>query len=125
MAVGSLTKYEKKILTFANADNLSNWSNGAIVPLAFDPKIVIWYGGPEEAENVTSGVLVLTTEAEVNAGIIKGVSGSGASLGQNLTQSTSASVGRYKIDNGSLYICRAAATSYWHSDVSYTFEIYG
>lgn len=125
MAVGPLTKYEKKTLSFVNADNVSNWNNGAIVPLSFEPKIVIWYGGPEEAGNVTSGVLVLITEAEVDTGVIKGLTGSGAVIGQNLMQSITASTGRYKIDNNMLYICRAAATSYWHSDVEYTFEIYG
>lgn len=125
MSVGPLTKYEKKTLSFPNAANESNWAKGAIVPCSFEPKIVIWYGGTAESGHVLMGVIALTTEASINYGIIKGLTSSGNDIGQQLNPSTTASVGRYKYDNGTLYICRAASSSYWHSEDTYTFEIYG
>lgn len=124
--VGELSRYEKKILTFPNADNLSNWDKGAVVPCSFTPKIIVVYGGPEENGHIINGVIALSMDnATINRGVFYGITASGSVIDYAYTANSSAAAQRFKYENGTLYICRAAATVYWHNDISYTFEIYG
>ncbi len=121
--VGEFSQYEKKILTFANASNASNWDSGAIVPCSFTPKIIYFVSNSTANEHIQKGVFVLDSTAPY--GVMFGLTTSGAENGQYFKLNETASIGRFKLDGTTLYICRSAATVYWHSEDTYTFEIYG
>lgn len=123
LTVGNLSKYEQKTLTFSNASNASNWDNGAIVPCSFEPKIVYFTSDDASNEHIQKGIFLLDNTAPY--GVVFGLTTSGSEVGSYYKQHSTASIGRFKYDNGKLYICRAAATVYWHSEDTYTFEIYG
>ena len=125
MAVGEFTQFERKMLSFPNADNLSNWNNGAIIPCSFTPKLIVFYGGADEATHISHGVFALEPGGTINLGVLHGTTGSGANLDAQYALNQNASMQRFKLDGNTVYICRAAATVYWQSTDTYTFDIYG
>lgn len=125
VAVGDFTQYEKKTLTFPNAQDSNDWDKGAIVPCSFEPKLIIVYGG----DNSRSGTIkygVFSFDINGNAlGVIAYRNASGANTYSAYVNSTNAGASRFNFENGAFLACRATAGAYWRPEDTYTFEIYG
>ena len=132
-SLGNLTKYEQKKLTFPNAANEKSYDAGAIVPVSFDPVLVVVTGGTDTAGNIICGVYWFNHKS----GDLKAA---GCTSGRNTSNSynTSGCNTSYKpvnlpivADNrciyydGKIYITRVSGVLYWSNTDEYTFDIYG
>lgn len=126
-AIGDFTKYEKKKLTFPNAEDTSSWDTGAIVPCTFEPKLVFCYRTDDStAGKIVSGVFAFTiNENTLDCGGVRVRNGSGALANYGYYANQNASAGRFKYSDGTFYACRASSGIVWSNTDEYTFEIYG
>lgn len=127
MGIGDFTRYETKTVTFPNAADSSTWETGAIIPCSFTPKLVIC----STPDDNTPGVIYYavfclmpeSTNYYVGGARERGTNGS---LGTHYYfYNTNASANRFKLENGTLYACRASSGVFWSPSKTYTVEIYG
>lgn len=132
--LGDLTKYEQKKLTFSNAANEKTYEAGAIVPVSFDPVLVVVTGGTDTSGNIICGVYWFNHTSGDNKA-------AGCTSGRNSANNaynTSGCNTNYKpaslpivADNrciyidGKIYITRASGNLFWSNTDEYTFDIYG
>ena len=127
-AIGDFTKYEKKTLTFPNANSGYQWSDGAIVPCSFEPQIIVFYGGDTSQNgNIICGVLAFAINSQaIGVGGAKVRNANGVSTQYAYYQNPNASSQRFKYDSGNVYInCAVIGSVSWSNSDEYTFEIYG
>lgn len=127
MAVGDLTKYEKKTLTFPNAADTSTWETGAIIPCSFEPKLVVCTTPDDNTAGcIYSAVFCMMMESSnyyAGGARVRGTNGSLTTY--YYFYNTNASANRFKCDNGTLYACRVSSGVYWSPTKTYTVDIYG
>lgn len=125
MAVGNFTKYEKKTLTFPNAQDSNDWDKGAVVPCSFEPKLIMFYGG----DNTRYGTIkygVFTFDINGNAlGVVAYRNAGGANAYSAYVKNANSGASRFNYANGTFYACRVTSGSYWRPEDTFTFEIYG
>lgn len=124
--VGEFTKYEKKELTFPEANNSGYWIRGAIVPCSFTPKMVIFYDNDApELGRIVQGVLLFDVAITFDKGLVYGNGTDGVIGSVQYVKNSSEGMTRFKYDNGNIYISRISSSIYWSNTAKYTFEIYG
>lgn len=125
MKIGDFTQFEKKTLTFPNAQDSSDWDYGAIVPCSFEPKLIIVYGG----DNTRSGTIkygVFSFDINGNAlGVVAYRNTGGTNTYGAYIKNANAGASRFNFANGSFLAARVTNGSYWRPEDTYTFEIYG
>lgn len=126
MAVGVLSKYEKKTLTFPNAINsAASWDYGAVVPCSFAPKIIIFYGGTSQTGNILSGIFCFAADESIGIGATNVINAGGTVTRYAYENNNSNANGRFKYDSGVFYASRSSSGIWWSNADEYTFEIYG
>ena len=128
MALGDFTKFEKKTLTFPNANSGYAWTDGAIVLCSFTPKLIVFYGGDtDKRNNIINGVFALNVSGEgIGVGGVKVKNASGSTTQYVYYQNPNASSQRFKYENDTFYAnCTVIGGVCWSNVDSYTFEIYG
>ena len=123
--IGDFTQFEKKTLTFPNAQDSSDWDKGAIVPCSFEPKLIIVYGGDDKRSGtIKYGVFSLDINGSA-LGVVAYRNVNGTNTYSAYAKSTNAGASRFNYANGSFFATRATNGSYWRPEDTYTFEIYG
>ena len=126
VAVGVLSKYEKRTLTFPNAvDSAESWDNGAVVPCSFAPKIIIFHGGTSQNGNILSGIFCFAADESIGAGVANVINVGGTATRNTFVNNNNVSSGRFKYDSGVFYASRSGSGVTWSNADEYTFEIYG
>lgn len=128
--MGNFTKYEKKTLTFSSASNSNAWASNAIIPCSFEPKLIVFYGGDQEASgNIFRGVMFFSDGTNIiragGAYYKNAANGNKLVAGYNYDTNAGAVHFYYSSETGNAYINRVGANGYWSNTDSYTFEIYG
>lgn len=127
--VGDLTKYEKKTITFPNAEDSGEWGKGAIVPCSFTPKLIVFYGGELSTNGIiTYGIFSFTIHSQdINSGVVVAKDSSSITRRYAMTYSASYVDGAFRYDSteGVFYAARAASGIKWSPSRTYTFEIFG
>ena len=98
------------------------------MPCSFTPKLVIFKCHSQNAYTTEYGVIYIDTD-NIESYSVGGLRGFGASTnnrsGAIATYSTVPSAGKFKYEDGNIYICRQSASVQWSNSEPYTFEIYG
>ncbi len=131
LKTGGFARYEKKTLTFPNAKNDNQYLSGAVIPVSFEPKLIICYGGIDSSGWILRGVYYFD-DNNPSGGTIYRNSASGNISNTGLQPAvydslptTSANVCRYSRESEKVYITRVNSNGYWSNESEYTFEIYG
>ena len=127
VALGDFTKYEKKTVTFPNAADTSTWETGAIIPCSFEPKLIVCTTPDDNTAGcIYSAVFCLMMDSpDLYVGGARTRSTNQTLLTSYYYYHQTASANRFKLENGTLYACRASSGIYWSPSKVYTVEIYG
>ena len=126
--VNELSQHEKITLTFPSASNSNAWANGAIVPVSFIPKFIVFYGGNSETSgNIIRGCFAIDISGKhIYAGSVYYKNLANGNLGYGAyAYSVDAAAAHFKYDTGYFYATRISSNGYWSNTDSYTFEFYG
>ena len=132
------SKYEKVTATFPDAKNTNGWNNGAKVPVSFEPKAVIFYGGEKRIGNIICGAGIFNyedrTANDSNCGSISCLVGNSGNNQYRYAPWTmykidgtnhSAAAARAQFYNGHFQMTRYANNTFWSTTDTYTFEFFG
>lgn len=133
--VGNLTRYEKKSLSFPNAENTNAWTAGAQVSCSFTPKFVIFYGGSNVNGTILRGVFALVADDSQN-GIYEGCMAYKNNSTGNYNHggcdgypvdgtNHNAAASKFQFYDGTFMATRVGVNGWWSNTDTYTFEFYG